>query len=226
MNIHIIVAMTAEAKYMIQKLGLHEVTTNEDFLVYHKEFENKFVRLFVNKKTDKIDNFGTVQAALLTYKSIQFIRPDFIFNIGTCGGIQKHSVDLFNVICAKDFVIYHDRYIGEEFIKNRCGFFKCIDYSSVFPDFKHGIIGTSNSIIITPKSWELIDKFHVKCVDMEAAAIAEVAQEFGIPFSTLKVVTDLVSENKITDTGAEFRTNFHKAMSFVSEKLELLLSAY
>ena len=42
-----------------------------------------------------VDNVGTVPAALLTYASIQAIKPDLIINMGTAGGFKVYIPLLF-----------------------------------------------------------------------------------------------------------------------------------
>lgn len=218
MKIHIIAAMQAEAKYIIKCLNLEKLSDNYEYDVYSKEIDSHSVRLFVNKQRDSFDKIGTVHAALLTYQSIKFERPDFILNIGTCGGIKKHSIELFDLICSHNFVIYHDKFFGDIFKKHSLGSFPCLDLKGKLRDFHHGVVATSNSIIISRKSWEIIDEHNVKCVDMEAAAVAEIAQNFSIPFSALKVVTDLVYVDSHLNTNQDFKNNFHKAMASICSK--------
>ena len=45
-----------------------------------------------------VDNVGTVPAALLTYASIQAIKPDLVINMGTAGGFKVYIPLLFRCI--------------------------------------------------------------------------------------------------------------------------------
>jgi 5'-methylthioadenosine nucleosidase len=104
------------------------------------------------------------------------------------------------------------------------GYFKCNNISSN-NNFKYGVLATGNSIQLSENSWKIIEKYNVKAVDMEAAAIAEVAHEMNIDFSATKVITDLVSKEIKTDHIVnQFKTNFHKAMEHLSKHVVTLLS--
>lgn len=225
MNIHLILAMQAEASHIIQKLNLSKLKNSDNIDVFQGKLGIHTVYLFVNQKRDGMDKVGTVPAALLTYKAIKFRKPDLILNLGTCGGIDAQSVNVFDIICANHFLIYHDSFTGsdEKSLKQGLGFWPCIDYHKTFKEFKHGVIASSNSLILHPYNWAVIKKYKVLCVDMEAAAVAEVANEFSIPFSACKVVTDMVYETNPTDALPQFEANFHKAMDLLAHQLSVVV---
>lgn len=235
-NIHIIMAMQDEAKFIIQKFKLNKIGEQISGVdIYQGSLGNLLIHLFVNQKHDEMDKIGTVQAALLTYKAILFLRPDIILSVGTSGGIHAHQVKLFDVICAQNFVIYHDRFTGddEKSLKQSLGFLPCIDYKkhigtlpfhTVFQSLKYGVIASSNSLLVDSYSWKLLYKYNVLCVDMEAASVAEVARTFSIPFSAFKVVTDNVYEINPVDALSQFLSNFDAAMQLLAEKLFEILS--
>lgn len=235
-NIHVIMAMQDEAKFVIQKFKLNKLDEQISGVdIYQGLLGNLFIHLFVHQKQDEMDKIGTVQAALLTYKAIMFLTPDIILSVGTSGGIHAHQVKLFDVICAQNFVIYHDRFTGddEKSVKQSLGFLPCIDYKNhietlesqdVFQNLKHGVIASSNSLLVDSYSWKLLYKYNVLCVDMEAASVAEVARTFSIPFSAFKVVTDNVYEINPVDALSQFLSNFDSAMHLLAERLFEILS--
>lgn len=224
-NIHLIVAMQAEAFPIIKKMNLEKVEGHPYYNIdiYRGKVGKNFVHLFVNQKDDGMDKIGTVHGALLTYKAIQFLKPTLILSIGTAGGIHSKSIEVFDIIAAKQFVIYHDRFSGEDekSLKQSFGFLPVIPARSIFSagHFKEGVIASSNSLLLNSKNWENIHKYKVVALDMEAAGVAEVAYEFSIPFTALKVVTDYVYEVNPLDTLSQFVENFQKATNLLSEFL-------
>lgn len=215
MNIHLIIAMQAEAKFIINAFALIKTDEFENVDVYKGADGLHSYHLFVNQKAHGVDRLGTVNAALLAYKSIKYFKPDFILNIGTSGGIHLNNINVFDIICAHDFIVYHDRYTGDDELSLRQSlvFSTCVNQKNHFKEgVIHGVIASSNSLIVTPRSWELIRKYKVLCVDMEAAAIAEVAAGFNISFTALKVVTDMVYEVNPTEALPQFQQNFDEAM--------------
>lgn len=235
-NVHIIMAMQGEAAFVIKKLKLTQSATHMSGVdVYIGELGSFSIHLFVHQKHEDMDKIGTVSAALLTYQAIMFLKPDVIFSVGTSGGIHDHNVNVFDIICSSEFVIYHDRFTGddEKSMRQSIGFLPCIDYKQylekpilddVFHNIKFGVVGSSNSFFVDPHSWILLHKYNVLCVDMEAASVAEVARMFSIPFSAFKVVTDKVYEVNPIDSVSQFLFNFDAAMAQLAEKLFEILS--
>ena len=225
MKICLIVAMEAEASYLIKKLNLEKKSDNSTFYVYQNKLSENEIILYFNKKIGKFDRIGTVNAAVLTHIAIEKESPDFIINTGTSGGIEGKSVDIFDVLVSENFVLYHDRYISEEFLNYSLGFYKCEEINKINFEFKKGFIATGNSLILSEKSWEIIDRYNVSCIDMESAAVGNICSEHNVKFLSIKVITDIVRKLKKEDTLntiSQFVQNFHYAMTVLSEKIELI----
>ncbi len=224
MNIHLICAMHGEAQHIINALNLKKINHSElNFDLFEGVFKDHVIRLFVNQKDENnMDKLGTVQVGILTYKSIVFLKPDLMINLGTCGGIFDHNLRLLDIICGQKFAIYHDRFTGdsENSIKQSLRFSTCLNLENYLKDhdFKHGAIASSNSLLLNPNSWNHIKKYKIQCLDMEAAAVAEVAQDSKIPLMIFKVVTDNVYEVNPVDAFSQFEANFHPAMKHLAEK--------
>ena len=176
---------------------------------------SKVYKAATSQKAWKINNYekiGTVQGALLTYKSLQIVKPELILNVGTCGAIHDCGIKALDIVRSNEFVIYHDRFSIEALENYSVGKFPC-ERLNFFKDAIPVIFGTSNSLIINQNNIESIKKYRVSCLDMEAAAVAEVCQEEKIKFFALKVVTDIVSLNKNdSDIESQFVKNFKSAM--------------
>lgn len=213
--------MQSEAKYLINFLNLGKIENKNRLQHFYGEVGSYKISLFFQEKINNFEKIGTVQGALLTYKSIQIDRPDFILNFGTCGAIEKSGIQILDIVCSNNFLIYHDRFTIESLENYSVGKHPCEPQKLLFKDAIPVILGTSNSLIINNHNAETIKKYNVSCLDMEAAAIAEICQEEGIKFIALKVVTDIVCLNKhSSNTESQFINNFKPAMEKISSYIK------
>ena len=75
-------------------MGTEAAVLNSDFLLLILKMVNAFF--------SGVDSVGTISASLVTYASIQALKPDLIINAGTAGGFKVF-------LCAKlfdSFVIF------------------------------------------------------------------------------------------------------------------------
>ncbi len=86
---------------------------------------------------------------------------------------------------------------------------------------KEGIISTGDSVHADPSDLERLQSNKAACKEMEAAAIAEVAQFCNIPMIALKVITDYVDSQE--RTYAQFLRNYQVAMQALTEKVAAAL---
>ena len=69
MIINIIVALRAEAKYILNalKINENEKISEDNIIIYTKMINNNMIHIFLNEKhTDGYDKIGTVSATILT----------------------------------------------------------------------------------------------------------------------------------------------------------------
>ncbi|OEL17337.1 5'-methylthioadenosine/S-adenosylhomocysteine nucleosidase 2 [Dichanthelium oligosanthes] len=129
-----------------------------------------------------VDSVGTVSAALVTYASIQALKPDFIINAGTAGGFKARGASIKDVFLASD-VAFHDRRIP----------------------IPLGKLSTGDSLDMSPEDEAAILSNDATIKDMEGAAVAYVADMFSTPAIFVKAVTDIVDGDK--PTAEEFLNN-------------------
>ena len=96
------------------------------------------------------------------------------------------------------------------------------DYSVVDLDeiaeelgFRIGTVSTGDSLDSQPSDLDFMNSVNAVAKDMEAAAVAWVCELKEVPFTALKVTTDLV-DGEIT-TEEEFTTNLQYASNRLSE---------
>ncbi|KAK6143421.1 hypothetical protein DH2020_023769 [Rehmannia glutinosa] len=175
-NILFIIAMQTEAAPLVNKFQLAEEPNSVfpegvPWLRYYGKYKDLNVNIVCPGKDTSlgVDCVGTVSASLLTYASIQALRPDLIINAGTCGGFKEKGASIGDVFLASD-VAFHDRRIP-------------------IPVFDLYGVGTRQAFFTPNLAKEL---------NLKGAAIAYVADLLKVPAIFLKAVTDIVDGDKPT----------------------------
>ncbi|KAF8377829.1 hypothetical protein HHK36_031214 [Tetracentron sinense] len=129
-----------------------------------------------------VDNVGTISASLMTYASIQVLKPDLVINAGTAGGFKAKGACIGDVFLASD-VAFHDRRIP----------------------IPAGKLSTGDSLDMTPQDEASIVANEATIKDMEGAAMAYVADLLSVLAIFIKAVTNIVDGGK--PTAEEFLHN-------------------
>jgi len=136
---------------------------------------------------------GKTKSATILTKHICQQKPDLVINIGTAGTVVHRIGDIFVV----------NRFIDRDFEATKLpGIAFEIDGIKLLGDAsplknwmlkqeKSGICSTGDTFVTE------ISNFRADIVDMEAYAQAYVCQEFGVPFLSVKYVTDIIGENSV-----------------------------
>jgi len=228
-KIVIIVAMQEEADPIIMKLNMQE--NNPDAFgfhpqlglnVYHVNIQQKDVYLIVNgyDVIHNVDRVGTQAAALTAFTAIEKLHPDTLISAGTAGSLKAAQVG--DVFINRGRLIYHDRRISlGNFSAYGKGSFACMEMPLAAKLFglKSGIISTGNSLDTSLTDMALLTQYDVDVVDMEAAAIAEVAQRLGVRMLAVKAITNFIDQNLHGD----FKKNYHLTVTRLAEKMSVLI---
>ena len=227
-TIAIIMAMADEAEPFIQSHGLQrDLSTLDSHLpmeVYKGTVEGAEVALVVGGKDKRygVDCVGTQPATLSAYLAIDAFNPDLIINAGTAGGFKAKGAGIGDVYIGSDAIRYHDRRIPiPGFAAYGVGSYQTPDVGAVADalGLKKGVVSTGNSLDMLPEDRLMIQANQGAVKEMEAAAIAWVADLYQIPLVALKSITDLVDTD--TPTQEEFLQN----LSLASKRLEVKLTA-
>jgi adenosylhomocysteine nucleosidase len=138
---------------------------------------------------------GKTKSATILTKNICRRKPDLVLNIGTAGTVMHHIGDIFVV----------NRFIDRDFeatklpgISFEIDGIKLLNNNALLQNWvsaqkKLGVCSTGDTFIT-----EIAD-FQTDIVDMEAYAQAYVCQEFGVPFLSVKYVTDIIGKNSVAE---------------------------
>ncbi|SEM31069.1 adenosylhomocysteine nucleosidase [Mesobacillus persicus] len=152
---------------------------------------------------------GKVNAAMSTAILLERFKPDYVINTGSAGGLNP-DLNVGDVVISTD-VRHHDVDVtafGYEYgqvpqlpaafeadaslvsVAESCA--KEIEDIQVVK----GLITTGDSFISKPEQADFIkSKFtNLQAVEMEAAAIAQVAYQFGTPFVIIRSLSDIAGK--------------------------------
>lgn len=228
-KIALVLAMDDEAKPIIDRfkmkkvnpvtLGFHEKLQVES---YQAKIGDKEIYLIKNGKDpiNGVDRVGTQAAAVTTYALIAALKPHLIISAGTAGGLK--NADIGDVYISNSQIVYCDRVISlHKYKEYGEGHFNYLSIPEIAKPLgiKLGKIATGNSLDPSKRDLVELKRLGADVVDMEAAAIAEVAQRFDVPFIALKTVTNFLN----TELHMDFLKNYKIAVSNLSKKIGLLI---
>mmetsp|Transcript_19930 Transcript_19930/g.41953 ORF Transcript_19930/g.41953 Transcript_19930/m.41953 type:complete len:250 (+) Transcript_19930:205-954(+) len=230
-NVVIAIAMEAEATPFVNHLDLQPDTsffpTETPFQAFRGKHNDCNLTVITNGKDEihgtGVDNVGTVPASIATFLALQKMQASdpahLLINAGTCGGFARKGASIGDVFLTTA-VANHDRRIAiPDFTPYGIG---RIDSTSVEQlashfDYKLGVCTTGNSL-----DFHEVDTHHMlendaSVKDMEAAAIAWVAEMYSMPHFGIKVVTDIVDGDK--PSHEEFMENLGTAAKSLQDAL-------
>lgn len=142
-----------------------------------------------------VDRIGTVPAALAAHLLIRRFEPDLLVNAGTCGGFEARGATVGTVYLGSKAFIFHDHRVPlpgfDAFGVGRIEASYPAELLEVL-EAEPGVVSTGDSFTPCAEELEFFEAEGVHAKDMEAAAIARLAEDHRLPFLAVKAVTDLV----------------------------------
>jgi len=213
----VVMAMEAEALPIRERLGLEGPGVKIIDGLDARIWSNDLVHLVTNgiDPRFKVDSIGTLPAALTTFAAINSVQAEIVISAGTCGGSIQMGGSIGEVIIANRCVFHDHRIPLEGFEKYGFGDFPVADMGAVAESlgFRIGTVSTGDALDAQSCDMERLMDVQAIAKDMEAAAVAWVCEKAGVPFTALKVTTDLVDGDEPTEI--EFSAN----LQFASERL-------
>ena len=198
-KIVVLMAMAAEAEPVVSKLQMKASDLRFDpclpMTVHTCWIGGSEVILVTNGTSERfqVDRVGTQPAALSAWESIRLFSPDIVISAGTAGGFRRAGAKIGEVYVSSGSVKYHDRRISVEgYHEYGIGSFPCCEVPKLERELglKRGVVSTGNSFDRSRDDTDQIVRNGASVVDMEAAAIAEVAELAGVPFMALKSIAN------------------------------------
>ncbi|KAF5840826.1 nucleoside phosphorylase domain-containing protein [Dunaliella salina] len=192
----LVFAMETEAMPLVKRLGLQRDAADKILqpapcVTFSGRACDMDVHVVWNGRcgTHGVDNVGTVPAALSTYIAAQAFKPHVIISAGTAGGFKSRGAAIGDVFVS-DAVMHHDRRIPlPSFNQYGISYTKTLAVASMAATLglKTGTVTSGNSLDYTDKDMEIMTQHSAAVKEMEAGAIAWVAQMFQVPLLCVKL---------------------------------------
>lgn len=223
----------------MKKVGIifpmkEELDAIRKYLTINKEtkiYELTFIEGIINNTPCILVECGVgkVNAARTTQILIDKYSPDYILNVGVAGGIDKslHVLDIVigNKLIQHDFDItafnHNKGYIPNigDYIEVSSKLVDLAIKSSTTKNIKVGTIASGDIFCTDEKlTTQINQQFAALCVEMEGAAIAQVATLCNIPFLILRSISDVPNNNNVL-TYEEFLIESTKIIAEVTFNL-------
>lgn len=179
-------------------------------LVYALDLEKGDIRIPGHELAYCCTGFGKVQAGLSAYHAIIEEKPDIVINFGSSGALNHELGEIF--ICT--------RFIDRDLSKIAIPGIICeLDFSEEITKITHfnghpiyNTVSSGDSFVTKPED----AGSGADVVDMEAFAIASACRKVGLPFISVKYVSDIIGKNslkawaeKLDDTRRELEGFFN-----------------
>lgn len=189
-------------------------------LAYQSYYKGIEISLIFNGQDfqTKLDYTGCEAATLATHLAITHFHPDLLINAGTAGGFIEKGARIGDVYLSHKYIVFHDRRVSiGAWQEMGFGYYPCFDSDVIAKiyGYKQGICTTGSSLDLQGIDLLQIQKTGGEIKDMEAAAIAWVANLYKTPLLCIKSITDLVDSGR--PTAEEFNENILLATQNVKE---------
>lgn len=223
-RIVVVMAMGIEAAPVLEAFGATPVPAVSPlpFLWHRAERSGCEVIVAVNGRDPRhdVDKIGTQPAALNTYLVLEQHRPDLVITAGAAGGWARAGGAVGDVYLSAEHFVYHDRRIAMPgYDAYGVGRYPAAPTEAMAAALalKRGVVTTGNSLDETDDDRRMITASGACVKDMEAAAVAWVAELLGVPALAVKAITDLVDSH--VDTAEQFDANLALAMERLVDAL-------
>ena len=173
---------------------------------------------------------GKVNAAIGTLTMINHYSPELIINSGVAGGADC-QVSIMDIVVGSR-VAYHDVWCGPESVLGAVQGLPLYYEApqkiiSLFPkkkDIKFGLIASGDQFIDNVEALQVIKKNFpdALAVDMESGAIAQVSHIYGVPFVSVRVISD--SPRASHDNTAQYNDFWNAAPQHTFEVVKDIVS--
>ncbi|AXM90594.1 5'-methylthioadenosine/adenosylhomocysteine nucleosidase [Anoxybacillus ayderensis] len=228
MKIAIIGAMEEEVAILREKIADRTETTVANCSFYSGTLDGANVVLLKS-------GIGKVNAAMSTTILLERFAPDVVINTGSAGGFAP-SLNVGDIVISTE-VVHHDvdvtafgyaygqvpgmpaRYKADERLV------QAAETSAVhIRDIQvaKGLIATGDSFMHDPARVDFVrTQFpDLYAVEMEAAAIAQVCHQFGVPFVVIRALSDIAGK----ESNVSFEQFLQKAALHSSELVQWMVN--
>ncbi|MDR1013230.1 MAG: 5'-methylthioadenosine/adenosylhomocysteine nucleosidase [Lactobacillales bacterium] len=229
MKIGIIGAMEEEIKTLKQALKHSQGWTRAGIVFYQGTIANHEVILVKS-------GIGKVQSAITTTLLIHEFKVEAIINTGSAGGINK-DLSIGDIVLSEKTAYFDVDVTGFNYdygqLPGQSLYFKASKYllfsmqetvKKMNQAVSLGIILTGDSFINDPEKIENVKKHFPKAlaIEMEGAAISQVAYQFGIGCLIVRAISDTADEHATVNFDEFITEAGEKSAKIVLQFLKML----
>lgn len=231
MNIVLLYAMQAEAEPFLQAVDAHEVDCPGaswlPFRLFQFCLHEQRVHAMVSGADARfqVDNIGLEPATLMAYTAIHHLAPDLLISAGTAGGFDALGATIGTVYLADHF-LFHDRHVPlEGFEQSALSLVSTFDAKTLAEQLQLPRVTASSGSSLKRSADDIavMKLHHVGAKEMEAAAIAWVAQLSNTPLLAIKSITNVLEHEESSE--AQFTRHFALAVQALTHQTKRVLSA-
>ncbi len=219
--------MEAEAAPVRAALGLHDAGSALHAAFPAKIWRGDHVAVAVNGADPRfgVDSIASQPAVTTTLHAVEAVQPSIVISAGTAGGFEVRGGRIASTYLA-DRCVFHDRRVSiPGFDRYGDGDYPVADLAAVAAElgFDQGTVTTGNALDAPDEDLAKMHGSGAVAKDMEAAAVAWTCERLGVPFTALKVITDLVDHHE--EAGEQFTRNLRMATARLAEAVPALVDA-
>lgn len=179
-----------------------------------------------------LSGIGKVAAAVCAGELICRYRPDYLINIGVSGGLGRNVAIHDTVVSSA--VCYHDVSCGADIAWGQVQGFPLYypvseDLLALFRSLpvpvREGVVCCGDRFLSSSEEQDFVRRTFpdAVAVDMESAALAQVAYIYRVPFIAVRIISDIAGEGR--DNFAEYMDFWRKASPATFSILERVFDA-
>ncbi len=225
----VFVAMEDEAAPIAKRLALGHASAmiqGQPMMVREGVVAGARVRLITPGRDahTHTDRVGLVYAATTLTAALTIERADLVINAGTAGGFESRGVAIADLVLARTVSVHDARVALPGFDVLARGHTRLSPSDSALHAMAEelsahatahiGAVSSGSSLDSTSDERELFTREHIRAKDMELAALAMVARDWGVALAALKGITDLVDRSEPIHTS--FLRNLARASEHVA----------
>lgn len=223
----VIIAMEAEAAPARRALGLEGDGQQLHPAFPARLWQGPHVALAVNGADPRfgVDSIASQPAVTTTLHAVEAVQPGMVISAGTAGGFASRGGGIGSVYLA-DRCVFHDRRVSiPGFDRYGDGDYPVADLRRAAEalGLQQGTVSTGNALDAPTVDLEKMDAAGAVAKDMEAAAVAWTCERLTVPFTALKVITDLVDHPE--EAAEQFGRNLRTATVALADVLPRLIAA-
>ena len=172
-----------------------------------------------------VDSIASQPAVTTTLHAVEAVQPSIVVSAGTAGGFEVRGGAIGSTYLA-DRCVFHDRRVSiPGFDRYGDGDYPVADLGDVAArlGFETGTVTTGNALDAPDEDMTKMHGTDAVAKDMEAAAVAWTCERLGVPFTALKVITDLVDHHE--EAAEQFSRNLRRATARLADAVPALIEA-